>query len=112
MRRNQQYCNNIDSIILRYIKNNKSCTIIDVLKYCISNYNYYNWSYKIIYSSVLRLRSQRKITMEDRRSLISFKVNNKIYKKHKNIYFISYVSSKVFETDNILGGINIDKCTF
>jgi hypothetical protein len=66
-----------DCQILLAIRSLRKCTTIELLEYCILNYNTFKWDYHIIRNSLRRLDNNGKILIFKKTILIEYKRNNR-----------------------------------
>jgi hypothetical protein len=89
-----------DIQILLAVKELKSCSIIDILLYCIKNYPSFVWSYHNIRNSITRLHVDGKIKFGTKSDKIIYNHNNKEYKQGRTIKLIEYNENNNSEVIN------------
>jgi hypothetical protein len=79
-----------DCQILLAIRTLKSCNQIELLEFCILNFNKFKWNYDIIRNSIVRLQNKNKIIITNNIIDTEYRTKNNVYLRKKKCKIITF----------------------
>lgn len=88
IRKKQKHPEFIDAQILLAVRHLNKCTRIDLLQYCIINFNKFRWDYNIVRNSTDRLVAEEKIFKISKITDVNYMMKGKeVSRPTKIVYF-------------------------